>query len=703
MAGWGRYEAMSGWRPFVAIRNGYITLLPLILFQGLAISVAAIITLAFDPAKTSGIRDTLYYVHSFIWLLMPLLAVTSIAYHAANLYGTSRGYAVALSIFVFARMVLPLENPGAERIAAANLSANVYALVLGPMVPWALSKLQNISIMQLLRSPRHNATISRSLNYLLPTVVIVLLATLVSHTLDQLHLVDAINRKVAADASWIDQLPGLMAYVVAINALWTFGIHGSMAMTPWVAALQTAFEQNQQAAALGEPLPHLFTSPAFHAFVHLGGSGSALGLALAVLLVSRSQQKRLIGGSALPLLCFNVNEFLVYGLPVIFNRHVIVPFVLAPLAAMLVSYAAIASGLVPVPLEMPGWSTPPLLGAWIATRGSWTAVGLAFFNLCMATAIYIPFIRRWERAQHGLCASMMEYKDRFRLDSPEVEPTLDLDLIDALASPRGGSDEVAKALALIREGEFLTYYQPIVDVKTGQPVAVEALLRLQHRSRGLLPPTFIPALARAGLLAEVDRWVLDSVILQWADWDPGRHPCPKVHLNVNPGSLLSSEIVERLIHASRVLPLVVEVVEDELPEQLDLLLPAIRLLQSNGVSLALDDFGVGHSSLSRLAKLGISELKIDKSMLDGAFERKRGEKLLTGIVMLSRGMGLQVCVEGVEREEQLRLLRACGADLAQGYLFGRAMPWADIRDLIQSGRSLAPETAPLQPPGEPGT
>lgn len=701
MFGWRHYETMSGWRPLVAIRNGYVSLLPLILFQGLLISASAVIGLAFDPAKTQALRDVLYYAHSFVWALMPMLSVVAIAYHAANLYGASRGYSVALALFVFARMVLPLEHPEALRLADANFSTNLYSLLLGPMVPWALSRLQSVSMMRLFRSPQNNAYITRSLNYLLPTVVIVVLAMLASHFIAQQHWAEAVERHVSTRDGWVDNPLGLAAYVVAINALWTCGVHGSMAMAPWVETLVAAFGQNQAAAALGQPLPHLFTSPAFHSFVHLGGSGSGLGLALAVLLVSRSRQKRVIGLSALPLLCFNVNEFLVYGLPVIFNRYLLLPFVLAPLACMLVAYAALATGLVPVPLYMPGWTTPPLLGAWIATGGSWAAVALAAFNLCLSTAIYIPFIRRWERTQQALGASMMEYKDRFRLASPSAEDTLDLDLTDALAAPKGGGDEVVDALALIREGEFRTYYQPIVEVASGRVVAVEALLRLQHRERGLMGPVFLPALKRAALSAEVDAWVLGSVVRQWSEWDGERHPCPLIHINVCPASLLKPEFVERLIESSRMLPLVVEVVEDELPEQLELLLPNVQLLQRNGVSLALDDFGVGHSSLSRLAKLGISELKIDKSMLDGAFERQRGRKLLTGIVMLSRGMGLRVCVEGVEHEAQLRMLRDCGAEMAQGYLFAKAMPWEQVRELIVSGRSLAPDAR--QPPGEPGT
>ena len=688
---WGRYEAMSGWRPLVAIRNGYITLLPLILFQGLAISVSAIIGLVFEPGKVEGIRDVLKDVHSFVWMLMPLLSVTAISYHAANLYGGSRGYAVALSVFVFARMVLPLEDPQAHRIADANFSANLYSLLLGTMVPWALNRLQRLSILHLFSSPRLNTNISRSMNYLLPTLVIVVLASLVSDFIAHLDLAEPINRWVTSDSRWIDHLPSLAAYVLAINVLWTFGIHGSIAMGPWVNAMAAAFEQNQQAAALGQPLPHLLTSPNFHSFVHLGGSGAALGLAIAILLVSRSRQKRVIASAAFPLLCFNVNEFLIYGLPVIFNRHVVLPFVLAPLASMLLTYAATAMGLVPVALEMPGWATPPLLGAWIATGGSWAAVALALLNLCVSTAIYIPFIRRWERAQHALGSSMLEYKDRFRLDSSAVEATLDLDLTDTLAAPHGGGDEVAEVLALIREGEFQTYYQPIVDVATGRPVAVEALLRLQHPTRGVLPPTFLPVLKRAALVTEVDRWVLDSLLVQWADWNTDRHPYPRIHINVYPGSLLIPEFVERLVGAARMLPLVVEVVEDELPEQLETLLPAVELLRSHDVILALDDFGVGHSSLSRLTNLGISELKIDKSLLDGASERQRGEKLFAGVVMLSRGMGLQVCAEGVERQEQLQLLRACAVDYAQGYLFGPAVPWSKMRDLLQSRRSLGPQ------------
>ena len=677
-------RTVSGWKPLVAIRTGYATLLPLILLQGIAIATAAAIGLFFDTSGTQALRDLLYYTHKFVLSVLPALSVCTISYHAATLYGSNRPYSVVLSLFVYLLMVLTLDESAGLRINDITLSGNLYSLAIGPGIPWAMSRLERVSMLQLFRSPQQNAYIRRFLNYVLPTLAIVGVMVAVNQGMPVLLRflrVDAWH----ANTTWADSFAGLLGYSMALSALWTAGIHGTVALAPWVGDLNNNFNENLAAQAAGHAAPHLFPTPAFSAFVHLGGSGTALALALAVLLVSRSRTKRLICSSALPILCFNVNELLIYGLPVIFNRYLVIPFVLAPLACTSVAYFAIANGLVPVPTVAPGWTAPPLLGAWLATRGSWAAVALAAFNLAMAIAVYIPFIRRWEAAQRALDVNMLEFKDRFRLDPERPVAYIESDVLDPAPND---DDELRDALALLRAGTLCMHYQPIVRISDGRIVAVESLLRLNHPQRGLLPPTFLGALKRAHLSTDIDGWVVENLAPEWNEWDASRVPLPVIQINIHPKSLLDVRLLERLIEVGRMLPLGVEIVEDELPDKLGTILSSIALLRSNGIRLAIDDFGTGYSSLSRLAQLGVAEMKIDKSMLDAAFEQPRGKQLLNGVIDFAKKLEMSVCVEGVERIEQLRFLQACGADRVQGYLLARPMPWSAMRELIESGRPL---------------
>ncbi|MBN8480372.1 MAG: PTS sugar transporter subunit IIC/EAL domain-containing protein [Xanthomonadales bacterium] len=680
----GMFHAASEWRPLVAIRSGYATLLPLILLQGIDIAIVAGVDLFIPAEQWRSMRDLLFYVHTFVLSLLPALAVCTISYHAANLYGSNRPFAVALSLFVFLLLTLTLDRESPRRIDELSLLGNVYSLFVGPIVPWALSRLERISILQLFRSPHQNAYVRRFLNYVLPTVMIVAVAVVLDGAIqatDWSSLVAILHRD-----GWANHFPSLVVYVVVLNALWTLGIHGSLALMPWVRDLMMNFSENAAVTAAGGVAPNLFPSPAFSAFVNLGGSGTALALAIAIFLVARSRTKRLICASAMPVLCFNVNELLIYGLPVIFNRYLMPPFVIAPLACTSVAYFAISAGIVPIPTQYPGWTTPPLLGAWLATGGSWAAVGLAAFNLVIAIAIYVPFVRRWEAAQSAIGDSVMEFRDRFRFGSSTPVTHVESDTLGA-AEPRDDSD-LAHALRLMREGSLVSYYQPIVGVAHGRIVGVESLLRLNHRVEGILAPHFLGALKRANLAGEIDGWVVENLVAEWSAWDIERVTPPLIHVNVHPRSLLSMPLVERIIEAGRVLPINVEIIEDELPDPIDDFKTSIALLQRNDIHLAIDDFGVGYSSLSRLADLGITQLKIDKSMLDAAFGSARAKQLLSGIIEFAKKLEMTVCVEGVERIEQLRFLRLCGVDEAQGYLIGKPMPWAAMRALVEAGRPL---------------
>lgn len=680
----------SQWKPLVAIRTGYVTLLPLVLLQGIAIAGAAALGLLFGQDQWVATRDLLYYFHSFVLSLLPALSVCAIAYHAANLYGSNRPYSIVLALFVYLLLVLTLRKDAGHRINDITLIGNLYSLVVSPAVPWALSRLERVALLQLFRSPHQNAYVRRFLNYLLPTLIIVVAAVAVDSGIRSMDWMAAIHA-ARPDADWANHYPYLAAYVVALNGLWTLGIHGTVALGPWAADLTQNGIENASAVLAGHAAPNLFPGPAMSAFVYLGGSGTGLALALAIFISARSRTKRLVCASAMPVLCFNVNELLLYGLPVIFNRYLVLPFILAPLACMSVAYAAILAGLVPVPLDSPGWTTPPLLGAWLSTRGSWAAVALSLFNLLMATAIYIPFIRRWESAQDAVGSRVLEFKDRFRFDA--ARPATHVEVDSLVETAEADKDELCEALDLLRGGTLCSYYQPVARARDGRIVAVESLLRLHHPAHGIMPPKFLGALKRANLIGDIDAWMIDNIIVEWSAWDMDRVPLPDIHINVTPSSLLVPSLVERLIDASRLLPIVVEIVEDELPEKLEQTLSSIALLQRNRIRLAIDDFGIGHSSLSRLTELGASELKIDKSMLDAAFQDPRGMRLLNGIVDFARSLGMTVCVEGVETADQLELLRSWNVDHVQGYLLAKPMPWSAMRALVESGRSLGKPAA----------
>ena len=251
------------------------------------------------------------------------------------------------------------------------------------------------------------------------------------------------------------------------------------------------------------------------------------------------------------------------------------------------------------------------------------------------------------------------------------------ELIEALRSP-GIVDQL------------ILHYQPVIETTSGEITGVEALLRWQHPQRGLVPPDeFISLAESVGAIVSMGRWVLRTACAQlraWRDEDPSRRPLT-IAVNVSPVQLrpeLPDEVSAALADAG-VEPelLTLEITETMLAEVSPQALACLEELARRGVHLSIDDFGTGYSSLSRLHNFPIHDLKIDRSFVTELGVSKSATSLVVSIIALAHGMGLQVVAEGVEHEEQYRLLQRHGCEYAQGFGLGRPMPAASISELLR--------------------
>ena len=233
------------------------------------------------------------------------------------------------------------------------------------------------------------------------------------------------------------------------------------------------------------------------------------------------------------------------------------------------------------------------------------------------------------------------------------------------------------------ENELMVYFQPIVAVLTGRVVAFEALVRWQHQQEGLLgPSTFIPLAEETDLILGLDAWVLRQACEQCQQWclknDTGAGCSVNVNLSARhfqqPEKLIA--LVRECLQASNLPPqqLELEVTESALIEQPELAAQSLSELRALGVGIALDDFGVGYSSLSYLRNLPLDTLKIDKTFLQQMSDDARSTALVAAILQLGRTLELSVVAEGVETFEQFAWLRDQGDCLVQGFFIARPTP-----------------------------
>ena len=247
--------------------------------------------------------------------------------------------------------------------------------------------------------------------------------------------------------------------------------------------------------------------------------------------------------------------------------------------------------------------------------------------------------------------------------------------------------EIELRRALERE-ELRVYFQPIFDLVSGNPFAIEALVRWEHPRHGLLPPLrFIPIAEETGLIAELGRRVLEQACRRGAEFQQ-RFGIPlQVYVNTSGRQIenpLFPEEVAGINENSELLPgtLKLEVTESVLIEGTDASTTVLLKLHEQGLGLVLDDFGTGYSSLSQLKQFPLDAIKIDRSFTDRLASNDQDRAIVKAVIEMSRALDISVVAEGVETEAQLQQLRLLGCEQVQGYLLCRPLPAADIATFL---------------------
>ncbi|MFZ0128642.1 MAG: EAL domain-containing protein [Candidatus Dormiibacterota bacterium] len=254
----------------------------------------------------------------------------------------------------------------------------------------------------------------------------------------------------------------------------------------------------------------------------------------------------------------------------------------------------------------------------------------------------------------------------------------------------GIANEASLRSALIN-GEFYVDYQPKVSLVTDRTVGVEALLRWLHPERGLIGPLdFIPLAEESGIIVQIGAWVLEQVCreaIRWRTALPGGQPL-QVAVNVSPRQFESglAETFGGIIGRSGIDPATVclEVTESMVMQDAELAVATLRELKSLGLSISVDDFGTGFSSLAYLKRFPLDELKIDKSFVDGLGRDFEATAIVAAVMGMAHALDLRVVAEGVETADQVVRLRTLGCDEAQGFFFARPASAAAIDERLSA-------------------
>jgi len=256
--------------------------------------------------------------------------------------------------------------------------------------------------------------------------------------------------------------------------------------------------------------------------------------------------------------------------------------------------------------------------------------------------------------------------------------------------------------AALENDEFFLVYQPTFDLRDMSPTGMEALIRWNSPTRGVIQPDdFIPTLEETGLIVEVGRWVLEEACRQGAKWREAGHEIGMA-VNVSARQLDTDELVSEVRDAltqSGLQPsaLTLEIAETSLMHNAEQAARRLTAIKALGVRLAIDDFGTGYSSLAHLQQFPVDALKIDRSFISGMTDNQEGETLLHALVQLGKSLSIETLAEGIEHQRELSLVQDEQFDSGQGFLFARPLDAAATEAFLRDAANN-PTPAPAQTP-----
>lgn len=397
-------------RHLVAIRDGFVALMPLIIIGSLAVLINN-----FPPLGDFKLVEILngifgegnwQKVGGSIWngtfAVLGLLISFSIAYNLAKSYEVDGLSAGLLSGAAYIMLVPGTPTDWGISFAWLGAQGLFVAIILSLIVTELFRFL--IQKKLTLKMPEGVPDgVVRSFAALIPGMIILFLIGLFQALMAifaETSIFEVIFKVIQEPLQGLgNTLPAALVVAFLNHLLWFFGLHGSNIIGGVIEPLYLPLlEKNLslfQDGMSAFDVPYIVTKPFFDSFVYMGGSGTTIALFIAILIVVRKAQKhpyREVMKLAAPAGIFNINEPVIFGLPIVLNPALLIPFILAPVVLTLISYIALATGLVPRTVAMVPWSTPPILSGYLVTGGSWRGIALQLFNLAVATLIYIPFV-----------------------------------------------------------------------------------------------------------------------------------------------------------------------------------------------------------------------------------------------------------------------------------------------------------------------
>lgn len=467
-------------------------------------------------------------------------------------------------------------------------------------------------------------------------------------------------------------------YILVIGVGWFFGIHGALLVTTASEYLHMNSSENLSAILEGLTAPHIIDATFVNVYVFMGGSGATLSLAIALLFNKDKKLRRFAKFAIIPGF-FNINEIIIFGLPIVANIYLLIPFIGVPFIFAALSYAALYFNIIPVATFNPAWITPPIINSYIATKGSISAVIFQILLIILGAFIYNYFLKKYEMI------AVIKPKGKFSFLRGEVRgeniARHQLDNLDKIVEAK------SKIEKLETTHKSLIKFLPIFNIQTGEIYKVEAFLFMESGEEIIFQASFLKDYDLLRRTYKINRRIINQCLEYERILFRKKISIPII-VNINPHYFNHSNFIRDMsVIAMRnnitELKLELQLLEESFKNCNSGVCKNSGLLRQKGFKLILDDFGTGYSSLSHLIDFDIDNIKLDKKFLT-KIDSRNGKKIFFNIIELANSIDTSIIIKGVHLESQYDFLKQNGIQYAQGSYFSDYMSFDQLVDYLKN-------------------
>ncbi|WP_299809061.1 EAL domain-containing protein [uncultured Shewanella sp.] len=643
----------------------------------LASSLAMLLGHAFRVIEINHVSELLFYVSDILINLYPTTFCV-----VASYYLSQKTNASSAIFIIYALVLFYILSIGSQDFSTSHTLPNNPLLALLSAI---VTYLYYLYFPVRLLDPNSYDFASRLIKYIFHIFSFSIFALLLS----QLVIFTGTYLETLVSTVGLDPMTfsGGLIYQTLLGILGAVGINGHNLLFAIKQQIYADTLTNIEAWRAGEASINIISQGFYDAFLSMGGSGNCISLLLCVLIFSRNDNHRTLAIVAIPMVIFNINEVLLFGLPILFNPIMIIPFILVPLASFVIVYACIALGLVSPVVSIVNWMTPPIFSGYFAMGEQLDGALLQILVIIVGMFMYRPFYL----AYVGKHLVSLDPNTRYAAAESSIFNHVLRSVRNSTNDNFTQSSAQKRMAQILRRGNLVMFYQKIQSIQNKEQYNYEALLRYVDDKGRLCSPEFILDFQLLEAMPMLDKLVIELVLSDMQKMDLPSEG--RVSINVSVASIEHADFVQHLLTRLEHYSISPSKVEIEITEETMLsdkvhLTSVMKELQARDITIAMDDFGSGYASFPHLLQYPFNKVKIDRSLLLDA-QSVKGKEIYKLVAKLGEIANCKIVAEGVETQLEYEFIENCGVDLVQGFYLARPLPLERLSNENDAARLIS--------------